>query len=378
MYFMKKSWVYLIIISILILSGIGYYFHSFLTLRITQELPPLDFISLPPSYTLEVFADDLGPQAVSIPGPNNGVRMLEHKDGVFYATLPGKGQVIALQDKDGDWKIEKRTVFISGLTKPHGLASEGDYVYIAAEDKVVRVKDTDHDGLADLETLQDLVELPAGSHWTRSVKIFEGQMYISIGSTCNVCDEENPWRAKVIKCNLDGSDCSVFASGLRNAVDLEFYNEEIWATDNGRDLLQADLPPDEVNILVEGKDYGWPICYGKQIHDLEYDQNVYIQDPCLDTEASVIDLQAHSAPIGLAFYEDDLLVAFHGSWNRNPPTGYKIVRINLETHEVKDFASGWLGADGSVRGRPADLLIINGSILVSDDVAGKIYRIFRE
>ena len=104
---------------------------------------------------------------------------------------------------------------------------------------------------------------------------------------------------------------------------------------------------------------------------------MYIRDPCLDTEPSLIEMQAHSAPIGLAFYEDDLLVAFHGSWNRQPPTGYKIVRINLETQQVEDFASGWLGDDGSVHGRPVDILIVDNSILVTDDVAGKIYRIYK-
>src|SRR3989344_7830632 len=221
---MKKKLI-LMIFSLLLLVGVGYYLYSSLTVRVVEHSSnsSLDFIALQPGYNLEVFADDLGPQTVSIPGPNNGVRMLEHKEGIFYATVPGKGSVIALFDKNKDWKTEKRTTFLSGLNRPHSIAVHGDYFYISEEDEVVRVKDINNDGIAEPETMEHLIDLPAGSHWTRTVKIFDDKMYVSIGSTCNVCEEENPWRAKIIKCELDGSNCTVFASGLRNAVDLEWH-----------------------------------------------------------------------------------------------------------------------------------------------------------
>ncbi|MDP3734781.1 MAG: PQQ-dependent sugar dehydrogenase [Nanoarchaeota archaeon] len=376
---MNKKWLIALLVFMLILLGGIYYLYFFLTVRITEPYS-MDFITLQPGYAIDIFADDLGPQKVSIPGPNNGVRMLEYSDGVFYASVPGKGEIVALFDKNNDWKIEKRTTFISGLLRPHGIAVHEDYVYIAAEDQVVRVKDTDKDGIAEMETLEKLVDLPPGTHWTRTVKIFDDTMYISIGSTCNVCREEHPWRAAIVQCELDGSNCGVFASGLRNAVDMEFHDGKIWATENGRDLVNNELPPDEINIIKEGKNYGWPICYGKNIHDTDFDKNVYVDDPCKFgvMESSIIDLQAHSAPIGLAFYDDDLLVAYHGSWNRNPLTGYKIVTIDLKTEQVEDFASGWLAEDGTVRGRPTDILIKDGSILVTDDVAGVIYRIYQK
>jgi glucose/arabinose dehydrogenase len=376
---MKKRGLIVIIIlalitSVLITSTL-FYFYSSLTVRVKQPFS-IDYITLQPGYNIEIFADDLGGSSVSLPGPNKGVRMLEHKDGVFYASLPGKGQIISLHDKDNNWEIEKRTVFIEGLTRPHGIAIYKDYFYIAAEDKVIRVKDLNNDQVADLETVEEIVKLPPGNHWTRTVKIFNDQLYISVGSTCNVCKEEDQMRAAITRCNLDGSDCEIFASGLRNAVDLTFHNNKIWATDNGRDKLGNDIPPDEINIIEEGEDYGWPICYGKQIHDTDYDKNTYIRNPCEDTEPSLINLQAHSAPIGLAFYENDLLVAYHGSWNRQPPTGYKIVKINTETQKVEDFASGWLDGE-NVRGRPTDILILENSILITDDVAGVIYRIYK-
>ncbi|HLD79822.1 MAG TPA: hypothetical protein VJA18_04650, partial [Candidatus Nanoarchaeia archaeon] len=114
---MKKKWLISIVLVVLLLVGAAYFLYESFTVRVAQPPTDLDFVSLQPGYQIETFADDLGPQAVSIPGPNNGVRMLEHKDGIFYATVPGKGQVIALHDKDGDWEVEKRTTFLSGLTR---------------------------------------------------------------------------------------------------------------------------------------------------------------------------------------------------------------------------------------------------------------------
>jgi glucose/arabinose dehydrogenase len=161
---------------------------------------------------------------------------------------------------------------------------------------------------------------------------------------------------------------------------------QMYATENGRDQLGDDLPPDEINLIEEGKNYGWPICYGKNIHDTDFDKNVYIRDPCMEPfeTQSLIDLQAHSAPLGLAFYYGDkfpqeyrgnLFVAFHGSWNRKVPTGYKIISIDMKDFSVKDFATGWLNSS-NVLGRPVDIIVADdGSLFVSDDNAGKIYRI---
>ena len=186
---------------------------------------------------------------------------------------------------------------------------------------------------------------------------------------------------------MDGTGCSVYARGLRNSVGFVFHPTTglMYATENGRDMLGDDLPPDEINSIEEGKNYGWPICYGKNIHDTHFDRNVYIRNPCLGLMPSLVDLQAHSAPLGLAFYtgdnfpqeyRGDLFVAYHGSWNRKEATGYKIVRIDMQDLTVKDFATGWLTTTGNVLGRPVDIIVADdGSLFVSDDNAGKIYRI---
>jgi glucose/arabinose dehydrogenase len=155
----------------------------------------------------------------------------------------------------------------------------------------------------------------------------------------------------------------------------------------GRDFLGDELPPDEINIILEGQDYGWPYCYGKRMHDAQFDPQGLKQDFCKDTVPSFIDLPAHSAPLGLAFFPEewpqefryDLLVAYHGSWNRSTPTGYKVVRVRLD-HQgnfkaIEDFITGWLTPAGAL-GRPVDILITDdGVIYISDDKAGVVYRV---
>jgi glucose/arabinose dehydrogenase len=174
---------------------------------------------------------------------------------------------------------------------------------------------------------------------------------------------------------------------MRNAVGMAFHplTGKLYVTENGRDWLGDDLPPDEINLVEEGKDYGWPVCYGKSIHDTDFDKNTYIRDPCEDSAPSLIDLQAHSAPLGLNFYYGgsfpeeyigNLFVCLHGSWNRQEPTGYKIIRINMTDLTLHDFATGWL-QDGNVLGRPVDVMVSeDGSLFVSDDNDGRIYRIY--
>jgi glucose/arabinose dehydrogenase len=163
---------------------------------------------------------------------------------------------------------------------------------------------------------------------------------------------------------------------------------ELWATEMGRDFLGDDLPPDEVNIVREGRSYGWPYCYGNKVHDRNFDASTKAQDFCRTSEPLFIDIPAHSAPLGLAFipesswpkdWNGDLLVAYHGSWNRNVPTGYKVVRMKFDQQgnytEQVDFISGWLRDDGAL-GRPVDLLFDDaGTLFISDDKAGVIYGV---
>ncbi len=347
-------------------------------------------LNLPKSFSISVFAENLGNPRVIAHAPNGG----------FLVSVPNQGKIIKIRDKDGDGKAEEIKTVVGGLNRPHGLLvkcySENECKLYVAETNQVTL--FDYDFTSDLAiNKKKIIDLPTGGgHWTRSIieTPLDGQektqLLIAVGSTCNVCYEDDWRRAKVLVADLDGSNLQEYTTGLRNAPFLSIHpvDGKIWATEMGRDWLGDNLPPDEINILQPGKDYGWPICYGQNIHDTDFDKNQYIQDPCSDKIPAQIDIPAHSAPLGLAFIPEegwpedmwyDLLVAYHGSWNRSTPTGYKIVRYRLDAQgnyqSEEDFISGWLN-NGDVLGRPVDILIQPGGVMyITDDKAGVVYRV---
>lgn len=355
-------------------------------IRLSSAPEGLEIIQLPEGFRIEVFADNLGGAALSTPGPNPGPRLMEFRNDTVFVAVPSKGEIVALEDKNKDSRPDSQKIFLSGLRNPHSIAFQGDWAYIAEEDRVIRVKDQNGDSIAEPETIEKLMSLPTGGHWTRTAKIIDGALYIAIGSSCNVCNETDSRRSTIQKCDLAGQHCEVFAKGLRNTVDLAYFQGALYGADNGRDRLGNMLPPDEINIIEKGKNYGWPICYGQNIHDTEFDKNTYIRNPCMEPfeTPALIDLPAHVAPLGLTFYtgrvfpesyRGKLFVALHGSWDADPPVGYKIVTIDIATKEIQDFATGWFNGE-AVLGRPVGIINFRDGLLVSDDNAGKIYRIF--
>jgi len=342
------------------------------------------------------------------------------------------GRVSILEDKDKNGDFETKNSLIENLKSPHGLDFYKDsktgitYLYIAETHQVIRYSYDINTGKLTEVIGENITKLPAeGRHFTRTIafgpnfrtgQIVSGigdintqvdtKLYISVGSSCDTC-EENTWkRAAILESDPEGSYTAEFAGGLRNSVFFTFHpvTKEIWATEMGRDNLGDNLPPDEVNIVkVAGpkqkfgaRRYGWPFCYGSQIEDKTFKPNKFeridIPKDCGETETPVIEIPAHSAPLGLSFvpsgigwpkeWAGDLLVAFHGSWNRSEPVGYKIVRYDLDlngnvlSQKPYDFISGWLGDDGKISGRPVDLKFGPDSALyISDDAAGLIYRI---
>jgi glucose/arabinose dehydrogenase len=281
-------------------------------------------------------------------------------------------------------------VVVKGLNKPHGMAFHKGALWVANQDGVVRVP-LGADGLAAGEPVYVNHYAGKGGHSTRTI-VFgaDSAMYVSVGSSCNLCIEESTDRAAVLRFNEDGSGKRVFASGLRNAVGMAVHptTGAIWVTQNERDYLPPDhenLPPEEINILVDGGDYGWPYCYGNRLPNPEYPDAAR----CARTIPPALELQAHSAPLGMTFltratrfpaeYRGDLLVAYHGSWNRDTPTGAKVVRIHVRDGKptgVEDFITGWQLPNGRRWGRPVDVVVAkDGAVLVSDDADGTIYRI---
>lgn len=336
-------------------------------------------LSLPDGFSISVFAKDL-----------DGARVMRFdKNGNMWVSRTNQGVVSLLIIRDD--KVTHQSDSFRNLNKPHGLIFDPDeplLLYIAEEDSISKVYTYTEMGP------EKIIDLPAegGGHFTRTLGIgHDKRLYVSIGSSCNVCKEKDSRRAAIYSVNTDGSDFKPYAAGLRNAVFFTWgpFDNKIWATEMGRDWLGDDLPPDEINIVEQGKDYGWPYCYGKNIHDKDFDKNVYKRDPCNNNVGSYIDIPAHSAPLGLVFilensdwpedYWYDLLVAYHGSWNKTTPTGYKIVRHKFDKNGnyqgVEDFITGWLTEEGKALGRPVDILIHNSSIYVSDDKAGVIYQV---
>jgi glucose/arabinose dehydrogenase len=302
--------------------------------------------------------------------------------GNVWVSQTSEGTVTRLEFRDGS--LVWQEVVWEGLRKPHGLAFDPNdpwMLYIAQEDKIMR-----WDARSLGNPSEDIADLPEGGrHFTRSLAFGpDGRLYVSIGSTCDVCYEQNPEIASVISMKPDGSDRQTAATGLRNAVFIAFHPRlkgTLFTTEMGRDLLGDQLPPDEVNSIDTGApaaNYGWPICYGDRVHDTKFDQNQYIRDPCADTIGPIIALPAHVAPLGLAFLKNgDLLVAEHGSWNSSVPVGYKVVRFHWGNGvwSPSDFLTGFL-VGGSAIGRPVDVLPVpDGSVLVSDDKAGAIWKV---
>jgi glucose/arabinose dehydrogenase len=330
-----------------------------------------------PGWRVSIFAAGL-----------EGPRLLAFSPaGDLYVSLPGSGRVALLPDRNHDGVADRRLDFASGLDRPHGLCFAAGALVVAENHRLVRLPDADHDLRADrVEVLS--TDLPdGGGHWTRSVVTDRsGDFYVAAGSSCNACVERDLRRATILRIPAQGGKATVFARGLRNSVGLAFdpASGALWASDNGRDLLGDDLPPDEINRIVDGGDYGWPYCYGARIPDPELGSF----QRCTTTLPAAVELPAHSAPLGIAFgaglsfperFRQMLLVAYHGSWNRSVPTGYKLVGIPFAAGRPsgppQDLLRGWLEG-ASAWGRPvAPVVGPDGALYLSDDRAGVIYRI---
>ena len=231
-----------------------------------------------------------------------------------------------------------------------------------------------------------VADLPAGDqHTTRTaLRGSDSSLYVSVGSSCNVCLESNPHRAAVWRYNRDSGGGRLYARGLRNAVGMAVnpVNQQIWVTDNGRDSLGDNRPPDTIDALHDGGNYGWPRCDAGSIIDPQFGA----PGACVGVVQPLVRLPAHSAPLGLAFASTrqfpsayhGLYVAYHGSWNRSVPTGYKVVFIPLDADgraagSPQDFVTGWLGTDGGIHGRPVGIAVgLDGALYVSDDSSGSI------
>jgi glucose/arabinose dehydrogenase len=336
-------------------------------------------IALPPGFRIGVFASDL-------PGARF---MAVDPAGTLLLSIPSQGRVVALPDRDRDGRADAVVTVVGGLDQPHGLAFRGNMLYVAETGRVLRFG---YDAKT-MKATQPTVIVPklpvGGGHWTRTIAFGpDGRLYVSVGSSCNVCREQDPRRAAITRYEADGSGERRFATGIRNAVGIAFHpvTGALWATINERDWRGDDLPPDYITEVKEGGFYGWPDCMvagGKAVPDERFTSG----DRCPPVTLPTLEIQAHSAPIGLAFYtgqqfpsqyRGSLFVAYQGSWNRSVPTGYKIVRVVFRDGKaagIEDFATGWLDG-GRVWGKLVDLVVgRDGALYLSVQTSGQIYRI---
>jgi len=395
--------ILLILLAAAILAALAYaayLAYTYKSLNVPRtEAPdfaaePLPF-ALPEGFAMSVFAEGV-----------KGARTLAFDpSGALLVAQTSEGRIMALPDTDGDGKADAKVLVADGLDRPHGLAFRCTdpsrptecVLYVAEEDMLSSYEyNAEAHRAVGRRELLPLPDAGAGGHHTRSLHFMpypdDSTLLVSVGSSCNACAEDDARRAAVLTYDVETGASGVFATGLRNAVFLAPHpvTGEVWATEMGRDGLGDDTPPDEMNIVKEGGFYGWPWYYGKNVRD---DTHRPGQAPEFagTLMGSHVDLQAHSAPLGFAFvpeegwpeeYWFDALVAYHGSWNRSEPTGYKIARIDLDDEGnyrgVEDFITGWLRPDGTLAGRPADVKALpGGTLYVSDDGAGVVYRVGR-
>lgn len=350
-------------------------------------------------FAVDVFAD-------GVPGARD---LITDSRGRLLVSQTGEGSVTALEDADGDGKAESSYVILDGLDGPHGLAfdcrgmaANPGYpcqLYVAEHDTLSRYSyDAGEANAAPtVGPREELLELSAGAgdrHKTRSLLFLpspdDDTLLISVGSSCDACEDAG-MRGKVMAYDVRTGRVTEYATGLRNAVFMAIHpaNGRVYATEMGRDGLGDNLPPDEVNVLTKGGFYGWPWLYGASVRDQSFQPTsnpLFVSEP----RGSAYDVPAHSAPLGISFVPEegwpegmwfDTVIAYHGSWNRSVPTGYKVVTVKLgapgEGTET-DFVTGFLTETGEKLGRPVDVLALPGGVLyITDDQRGAVYRVYR-
>ncbi|GAB2887593.1 PQQ-dependent sugar dehydrogenase [Microbulbifer echini] len=347
--------------------------------KVTQGLTPAS------GYQLQLFADNV---------PN--ARWLAiTRTGDLLVSQPKEGRISLLSpDLNDDGRADSQRMLIDDLNRPHGLAFHENWLYIAESNAIGRVPFDHSDGRLAGRYERILEDLEDSGHWTKTIEMGpDGWLYLSSGSSCNVCIEKDRRRATIMRLRPDGSDLEILATGLRNSVGFDWSPKDggLYATDNGRDWLGDNLPPDELNLIQPEKFYGWPYAYGDRIPDPDFinDESPTIKEMIASSLPPVHEFAAHNAPLGIRFlrspeqqtdYRGAALVALHGSWNRSVKDGYKVVSLHWDEGgniTQRDFLWGFLSQDRKeVSGRPVAIAEDGqGIIYISDDYAGAIYRL---
>jgi glucose/arabinose dehydrogenase len=348
----------------------------FLGLSACAKDLPLDDIKLPPGFRIDVWARVENARAMALGA-----------ERTLFVGSRGTGRVVAVKF-DAAMRAGRQFVVASGLNMPVGVAFRNGSLYVSAVNRILRL-DGIEARLADPPPPTVVTDkLPTETHHGWKFIAFgpDGKLYVPVGAPCNICEPDPERYANILRMSPDGSQWEVFARGVRNSVGFDWQPQtgELWFTDNGRDWMGDDAPPCELNRASRaGMDFGYPYCHGGTIADPEFGR----KRPCSNFIPPALNLGPHVAPLGMRFYSGrmfpahyrgQIFIAEHGSWNRSKKTGYRVVAVRLEGDKAmaaEPFAQGWLQGE-SAWGRPADVQMLpDGSLLVSDDGAGAIYRI---
>lgn len=338
---------------------------------------PLSALKVPDGFQIEVFSD-------AVPGARS--LAVDETGTVFVGSL-NEGRVYAVRTRDGK-ATEVRTI-LQGLNHPNGVAVLNHSLYIAEVSRILRIPLPLQKEKGSLHPEVFYDGLPSDPHhgWRYLRVTPDGGLLTAIGQPCNICNLDDPRYGTLLKISSDGHKTETLARGFRNSVGFDFEpgTQILWASDNGRDWLGDNSPPDELNrIDRSGLHFGFPYCFGTDLRDPQYGHLM----TCDQLTPPAFEFQAHVAPLGIRFYtgrqfseryQHQLLVAQHGSWNRSQPVGYRVSSLRIQDGKALDetpLVWGFLQPDGKVLGRPVDLLILeDGSLLISDDHAGAIYRV---
>lgn len=336
-------------------------------------------IKLPPGFKIRVYSDQVP----------NARGMVISDNGILYVGSRNEGKVYAVIDEDNDFSSDKVIILADNLKLPVGVDLYDGDLYVSEVSRIIKFKDVDNN-LTDFpkpEVVYD--EFPEDRwHGWKFIKFGpDNRLYIPVGAPCNVCLEEERIYSTIMRMNPDGSGLEIFAEGVRNTVGFDWHPDTgiLWFTENGRDWMGDNRPPDELNSAPEkGLHFGFPFIHGKDLEDPEYWEK---KPPELNPVYPELELGPHVAALGMRFYTGEMFpdeyrnvifIAEHGSWNRTEKIGYRITMVTFKDgkpDQYKVFAEGWLDGQNSW-GRPVDIEIMkDGSILVSDDKAGAIYRI---
>ncbi len=340
----------------------------------------IDKLELDPGFKISIFAHDL----------DSPRQMVEGKNGTIFLGQRS-GQILALMDSDGNGAVDSRRILADQLTYSTGVSIfEGD-LYFSEISKIWKIKNIESwlqnnsSGLPEKILVTENLPNDKWHGWKWLKHNLDGELYTNVGAPCNACLSENPQYASIVRLGNDGWE--YVAKGVRNSVGFDFHpiSQKLYFGDNGRDWLGDDSPSCELNrVDQDGLFYGFPFQHASNIKDPQYGDI----NSGYDYVSPILELGAHVAPTGLAFYDGDMFpkkfknnifITLHGSWNRSKKVGYKVIRVVLDdTGDVvdsEDFISGWLDGD-SVLGRPsAPMVAKDGSLLISDDMANVIYRI---